>query len=87
MSGGVVMKCKYFNSGYCRYTKKEMGCKNFHPTDVCEVEGCREKECPDRHPKNANLKMNVGIPAVYINMSRKLFTPKSKKIYRKKLMF
>ena len=37
--------------------------------------------------KIANLKMNVGIPAVNINISRKLFTPKSKKIYRKKLTF
>jgi hypothetical protein len=37
--------------------------------------------------ENANLKMNVGIPAVYLIMSRKLFTQKRKKIYRKKLTF
>ena len=55
MSGVVVKKCSYFNSGYCRYTKKEMGCKNYHPRDVCQLKECREKTCPDRHPKKCKF--------------------------------
>ena len=55
MSQGVVIKCSYFNSGYCRYTKKEMGCKKHHPSDDCTVQGCREKACPNRHPKKCKF--------------------------------
>ena len=55
MSGGVVKKCVYFNSGYCRYTKKEMGCNNLHPKDVCELQGCREKSCLNSHPKKCKF--------------------------------
>ena len=55
MSGVVVKKCSYFNSGYCRYTKKEMGCRNYHPSDVCQLPVCREETCPNRHPKKCKF--------------------------------
>ena len=41
-----------------------------------ELKAAEKKNVPTGTLKNANLKMNVGIPAVYIIMSRKLFTPK-----------
>ena len=55
MSGGIVKKCVYFNSGHCRYTKKEMGCNNLHPKEVCELQGCREKSCLNSHPKKCKF--------------------------------
>ena len=55
MSQGEVKKCSYFNSGYCRYTKKDNGCKNFHPIDECKIQGCKQKECPGRHPKKCKF--------------------------------
>ena len=57
MSGEVVKKCSYFNSGYCRYTKKEMGCKNYHPSDVCQLPECREKAY--RHPKKCKFEDKI----------------------------
>ena len=32
-----------------------MGCKNYHPRDVCQLKECREKTCPDRHPKKCKF--------------------------------
>ena len=51
MSENASKKCVYFNSGYCRYTKKQNGCKNLHPKENCETRDCNEKGCPKRHPK------------------------------------
>ena len=85
MSGGEVMKCKYFNSGYCRYTKKEMGCKNFHPTDVCKVEGCREKECPDRHPKKCKFEDECRYSSCLYNHVKKVVHPKEQEDLQKEI--
>ena len=54
MSHGVAIKFTYFHSGYSRYTKKEIGCKNHHPSDDCTVPECREA-CPNRHPKKCKF--------------------------------
>ena len=51
MSENANKKCVHFNSGYCRYTKKQNGCKDFHPTEICETRDCKVKGCPKRHPK------------------------------------
>ena len=45
-------KCIYFNSGYCKFTRQENGCRYLHPAETCKVIKCRDKECPFRHPKN-----------------------------------
>ena len=50
-----VKRCSYFNSGYCRYTKKENGCTNFHPIVECKIQGCKQKKCPGRHPKKCKF--------------------------------
>ena len=44
-------KCSYFNSGYCKFMKKENGCRYSHPTESCKIQRCRDKGCPFRHPK------------------------------------
>ena len=46
-----VKKCKYFNSGHCKY---KVECKFSHPSEICQVylEGGKcEKLCENRHPK------------------------------------
>ena len=44
-------KCRYFNSGYCKFTK----CCYTHPKVICknylDTLKCEQRECPDRHPK------------------------------------
>ena len=45
------MKCSYFNSGYCKYTRKENGCNFYHPTEHCKLLKCKDKECQYRHQK------------------------------------
>ena len=52
-----------------------------------KLKAAEKRNVPTDILKNANFKINVGIPAVYIIMSRKFFTPKSKEIYRKKFTF
>ena len=47
MSQREVKKCSYLNSGYCLYTKKENGRKNFHLINECKNQGCKQKECPN----------------------------------------
>ena len=42
------MVCKYFNSGYCKFSGD---CKYAHPKENCESSGCKNKECYKRHPK------------------------------------
>ena len=47
-----VKKCKYFNSGYCKF---KTDCKFLHPKEICTIylEGgeCDRKLCKNRHPK------------------------------------
>ena len=51
MSQGSSKKCFYFNSGYCKYSQKENGCKDFHPTESCTQINCNNQGCPLRLPK------------------------------------
>ena len=44
-------KCIYFNSGYCKFSKRETGCKKYHPDNNCLIAGCKDKESPNRHQK------------------------------------
>ena len=48
----VGKKCKYFNSGHCKYKSE---CKFSHPKEICKayLEGrkCNQKTCLSRHPK------------------------------------
>ena len=46
MAGGT--KCKFFNSGFCKFTNK---CKFIHPKSNCQNESCKSKGCQLRHPK------------------------------------
>ena len=43
-----IKKCKYFNTGYCKYKTR---CRFTHPEEVCKKVKCDGKECPDRHPR------------------------------------
>ena len=52
MTEVLTKKYTYFNSGYCRYVRREKGCKFYHPTDICESKKCDIKKCDKRHPKN-----------------------------------
>ena len=40
-------KCKYYNSGYCKYKDR---CTSSHPIEECET-SCKEKTCEKRHRK------------------------------------
>ena len=51
MAEDIKIKCSYFNSGYCKYTRKEKGCNFYHPTEACKLPKCNNKECQDRHQK------------------------------------
>ena len=42
------LKCRYFNSGYCKYKKR---CKFLHPKNICKETKCDKEKCPNRHPK------------------------------------
>ena len=41
-------KCRYFNSGYCKYKQR---CKFLHPKNICKETNCERGKCPNRHPK------------------------------------
>ena len=41
------VKCKHFNSGYCKYLGK---CKFLHPKEECENQ-CQQKNCMKCHVK------------------------------------
>ena len=43
-----VIKCRYFNHGYC---KKKIDCEYFHPVNDCDNE-CSNSTCPKRHRLN-----------------------------------
>ena len=48
-------KCLYFNSGYCKFSKREYGCKRYHPEQNCQITGCKDKVCPYQHPKKCKF--------------------------------
>ena len=47
----ATTKCKYYNSGYCKFASRRNGCRDIHPTENCKYEDCKDKCCPHRHPK------------------------------------
>ena len=51
MTEDIQIKCSYFNSGYCKFTRKENGCNFYHPTEPCKLLKCKDKECQYRHQK------------------------------------
>ena len=55
MSQEEQIKCSYYNSGYCKFTKKEKGCKFYHPEETCYIPNCNNKKCPARHPKSCKF--------------------------------
>ena len=44
----MSIKCRYFNSGYCKYRQKR---KFSHPNNICKEINCEKENCPKRHPK------------------------------------
>ena len=55
MSEEVKRKCSYYNSGYCKFSRREKGCKFSHPEDNCKLSKCKDKLCPSRHPKTCKF--------------------------------
>lgn len=55
MSQEGQLKCSHYNSGYCKFAKKERGCRLFHLEATCELPNCRNKKCPDRHPRSCKF--------------------------------
>ena len=55
MSQEGQLKCSHYNSGYCKFAKKERGCRFFHPEATCELPNCRNRNCPDRHPRSCKF--------------------------------
>ena len=70
----VREKCKYFNSGYCKYQDK---CRFLHPKEECDQKcklkncmkrptkpcrygtNCRQEKCAYKHTKDINTKLNT----------------------------
>ena len=42
------IKCKYFNTGFCKFKSE---CKFQHTETVCLQNNCKDKKCPHRHPE------------------------------------
>ena len=43
MSQEDNVKCNHYNSGNCKFAKKEKGCKFFHPETICELHNVKTK--------------------------------------------
>ena len=50
----VREKCKYFNSGYCKYQDR---CKLLHPKEECDYK-CKIINCMKRHIKPCRYETN-----------------------------
>ena len=55
MSQGDKLKCSHYNSGHCKFVKKEKGCKFHHNERVCEIQNCKDKKFSGRHPKSCKF--------------------------------
>ena len=53
----VLKKCRFFNTGYCKYKQK---CRFAHPKEDCKDSNCEGKECPYRHPKGCKWMERTG---------------------------
>ena len=51
MGEETMIKCRYFNTGHCKFSVKENGCKHIHPGKTCSISNCKNFSCPDRHPR------------------------------------
>ena len=58
MTGPHSQKCSYNNSGYCKFSRSKTGCKRYHPTEICQINSCASKTCPQRHPKTCKYGEN-----------------------------
>ena len=64
MSQREEKDCSYLNSDYCLYTKKESGCRNFHPIIECKNQGSKQKNVTTDIQKNANMMKNADLEQV-----------------------
>ena len=56
------IKCKYFDSGYCKF--RNTGCSFFYPEVVCLRTFCENnKRCLKRHPRKCRYEMKC----IYLN--------------------
>ena len=51
--GRLQSVCKYYNTGFCKFKDE---CNSYHLTNICPKKGCRDKACPNRHPKKCRYK-------------------------------
>ena len=45
------VKCLFYDTGYCKFSKTKNGCKRTHPKYICTIKGCKRNVCPHRHPR------------------------------------
>ena len=70
-------KCSYYNSVYCKFSRKESGCRFVDPEENCKLSKCKDKLCPKGILKLADLLKNAGIkPDVLIIMKKYLYKMK-----------
>ena len=48
-----VIKCPFFDSGYCKYGEK---CHYKHFPEKCQKDKCNDKNCTFRHPRTSTGK-------------------------------
>ena len=44
----IQLVCKYYNTGFCKFKGE---CNSYRHIIICSKRGCREKTCPNRHPR------------------------------------
>ena len=73
----VMKKCRYYNTGYCKYKQK---CKFIHSNETCKNQQCDGKGCSKRHPKACKWNEREGvvivINSVTMHMVQKLLKMK-----------
>ena len=47
---------KYFNAGYCKFTKIQEGLSVKHPTEVCQLTFCKEKHSIKKYPNECRCR-------------------------------
>ena len=48
------LKCKFYNSGYCKFGET---CRKRHYSEVCQVSNCGG-DCQARHPRMCKMESN-----------------------------
>ena len=54
----AVKKCSYSNVGSCKFSRKENGCKLYHPEECCQLINCIDRDCPKSPSEHASLVKN-----------------------------